>query len=152
MALSSEQETKRRRLLGPAECPLGVKDCVEDRLRHREGKVRFGVIVGAGGTPFWRWMDGNGFSHVWTAQASSEIAAKLLSDPVDVVLFDYVFPRRGHPVWTASGLQVVVWHRSGVTDAETPSGWVVETNKFTTVSWGAYQMPRFSYGWPPGWN
>lgn len=65
--LALEQKTKRWRLLGPAECPLGVKDCVEDHLHHREEKIRFRVIAGAGGTPFWKWVDGSGFSHVWTA-------------------------------------------------------------------------------------
>ena len=83
---------------------------MQDCLCHREEEIWFGVIVGTGGTPFWGWVDGNGFSHVWTAQASSEIVAKLLSDPIDVIFFVFVFPWRSHPVWTAGGLQVVVWH------------------------------------------
>ena len=110
MSLSSEREAKRRRLLGSEECPAGVRDCVEDRLRQREGRIRFGVIIGTGGVPFWGWIDGNGFRHAWTAQTLSGIGTKLLSDPVDVIFFDYVFPRRNHPVWTAGGLQAVVWH------------------------------------------
>jgi len=87
-----------------------VKDCVEDRLHHREGQIRFRVIVGTGGIPFWGWIDGNGFSHVWTAQTLSEIGTKLLSDPIDIMFFDYMFLWRNHPVWTAGRLQVVVWH------------------------------------------
>jgi hypothetical protein len=118
-------DPKWRRRLELVDLPQGVADGVEQTLMWNVGDVRFGVV--ATGTPFWEWLAGKGFIHVWTYEKTSGatdavLESMLRNDSVDVVLFDYVFPRSGHAVWSTIGVKIVVWYR-GTSNICLPLGW-----------------------------
>ena len=107
------------------ELPEGVADGVEQSINWRAGDVRFGVVTS--GTPFWEWLAGRGFIHVWTSGTTEvELESKLGKDSVDVVMFEHVFPRHGHAVWSAAGVKLVVWSR-GPSNVRLPVGWTLQS-------------------------
>jgi hypothetical protein len=116
---------KRRRRLELQELPKGVADGVEQSLNWSKGDVHFGVV--SMGTPIWQWLADRGFIHVWTSgMTDAVLESKLWEDSVDVVLFDYVFPRSGHAVWSAKGVKLVVWSQ-GPSNIRFPVGWILQS-------------------------
>ena len=73
-------------------------------------------------TAFWEWLTGGGFYHAWTGSDPTDIAMKLHSTLVDVVLFDHTHPGSRHPVWSTDHVMVVVWY-TGPSTHLVPDGW-----------------------------
>jgi hypothetical protein len=87
-------DAKWRQRLELQELPKVVADGVEQSFNWSVRDVHFGVV--SMGTPFWQWLAGRGFIHVWTSGTMDAVLeSKLREDSVDVVLFDYVFPTVG---------------------------------------------------------
>jgi hypothetical protein len=87
------------------------------------------------GTAFWEWMAGQqGLVHVWTVNGQTDIVAKLHSEPVDAVLFDYAVPQKNHPVWTDQRVQAIAWEHGG--PGREPVGWRVQSANFRHADLG----------------
>jgi hypothetical protein len=89
------------------ELPLGVADGVADSLKLAAREVCHYGVIGSR-TPFWDWMTGREFVHVWSIEGTAGLQSIDGYGPVDAVFFEYAFPRIGHVVWTTPGLKLVV--------------------------------------------